>query len=83
MSLEFAYRFREDAAPSILHDLDVVAVLAQVPGDDGETIEAGTEGTIVSVVASGAAYVVEFDAPAGALATLPGDVLRLIGRVEG
>lgn len=80
MSFEFAYRIRTDRAPASLMDLDVVMLTADVTADDGATIEAGTEGTIVSIFRDGEAFVVEFDTPTGSLATVTGDTLTLIER---
>lgn len=82
MSIEFAYRFKSDAPPSDLRDLDVVALTADAISDDGVALEAGAEGTIVSVIRGGEAYVVEFDEPAWTLATLAPGILKLTARVE-
>ena len=82
MSFEFAYRFRSDAPPSDLRDLDVVVLTADATSDDGAVFKAGSEGTIVSVFRDGEAYVVEFEEPVGALATVLPGALKLIARVE-
>ena len=80
MSVEFAYRFREDVPRSSLRDLDDVVLTVAVEGDDGLMIPAGAEGTIVSVYNDGEAYVVEFAEPEGTLASVAPDEIR---RVEG
>jgi hypothetical protein len=46
--------------------------------DDGVTMEAGSEGTIVGVWRDGEAYEVEFAEPAGALATVEATDLLLV-----
>lgn len=70
MSLEFAYQFRQATPRSGFKDLDDVVLTAAVMSDDGDTIPAGSEGTIVSVHGAGDSFVVEFAEPAGALATV-------------
>ena len=82
MSVEFAFRFRQEVPQSNLRDLDRVALTAAVVSDDGEEIAIGAEGTIVSVYNDGEAYVVEFPAPLGALATVEPHALRLIERAN-
>lgn len=78
MSLEFAYRFHQDGPQPGLKDLDCVVLTAAVVSDDGDEIPAGTEGVIVSVHEGGATYVVEFDEPLGALATVEPHEIRLL-----
>ena len=51
-------------------DLDRVAITHAAVTDDGDTIPAGTEGTVVDVIRDGLAYAVEFPEPLGALATV-------------
>lgn len=80
MSFEFAYRFRQDEPKSTFRDLDRVALTAAVISDDGDALQVGVEGTIVSVYRDGEAYVVEFPTPLGALATVEPQRLRLIER---
>ncbi len=77
MSLEFAYRFREEGPRSGFRDLDIVVLTTPVVSDDRTSIPAGTEGTIVSVDASGEMYVVEFAEPAGTFATVEPHEIRL------
>ncbi|TXN51620.1 DUF4926 domain-containing protein [Methylobacterium sp. WL2] len=69
MSFEYAYRVWQTEPPSSLRDLDDVVLLVDAITDDGTTIHAGTEGTIVSVHGDGESYVVEFSEPVGALVT--------------
>ncbi|MDP4022378.1 DUF4926 domain-containing protein [Methylobacterium sp. NEAU 140] len=80
MSFAFAYRIREDVPRSDLRDLDRVALTAAAVSDDGDTVAAGTEGTIVSVYNDGEAYTVEFAEPPGTLATVEPAGLRLVER---
>lgn len=78
MSVEFAHRFRRDAPRSSLRDLEDAVLLVAVPSEDGDLIPAGTEGTIVSVHDDGAAYIVEFAEPEGALAAVGPDETRRV-----
>ncbi|MCJ2102230.1 DUF4926 domain-containing protein [Methylobacterium sp. E-046] len=80
MSVDFSYLLRKEDPGAALRDLDDVVVLASVVTDDGETIPAGTEGTIVGVWKDGEAFFVEFAEPEGALATVRPINLRRIGR---
>lgn len=78
MSVEFAYRFREDVPRSSLRDLDDVVLTVAVESDDGLRIPAGAEGTIVSVYNDGEAYIVEFAEPEGTLASVAPDEIRRV-----
>lgn len=80
MSVEFAYRYRPDAPPSDLRDLDVVALTAAVFTDEGDEVAVGTEGTIVAVHGNGVSFVVEFDEPYGSLATVEPSQIRFVER---
>jgi hypothetical protein len=80
MSLKFAYQFREEAPRSGFCDLDVVVLTAPVVSDDGVSIPAGTEGTIVSVDDSDGTYLVEFPEPDGTLATVRSHEVSLVAR---
>ncbi|MBE7203328.1 MAG: DUF4926 domain-containing protein [Parafilimonas terrae] len=84
MTLEFAYRFREQTASSSFRDLDDVVLTAAITSDDGIPVPAGTEGTIVSVHGPdwGDTYVVEFAEPEWTLATVDRDKIRLVGSAE-
>ena len=82
MSIETFHLMRRSAVQTNLRDLDRVALTAAVVTDDGDTVEAGTEGTVVGVWRRGAAYEVEFAHPVGALATVEAIRLRLIERAE-
>lgn len=76
MSLEFAYRLKSEAPQSSFRDLDAVVLSAPAVSDDGDTIPAGTAGTIVSVHGTGQSYVVEFSQPEGALVTVEPHEIR-------
>jgi hypothetical protein len=80
MTLKFAYRFREEAPRSGFRDLDVVVLTAPVVSDDGVSIPAGTEGTIVSVDDPAETYTVEFAESDGTLATVRPHEMSLVGR---
>lgn len=80
MTAEAFYQFRQgDPLPGI-RDLDVVMLTRVVETDDGDTMPEGSEGTVLSVYANGAAYVVEFSEPVGAMATVRASDLRLVER---
>lgn len=76
MSLEWAFRFRQDTPRSGFQDLDDVVLLTLAVTDQGHVIPAGTEGTIVSVHGDGSSYVVEFAEPVGALVTVQPHQIR-------
>lgn len=78
MTFQFAYRFTQEAPRSSLRDLDSVVLTASMVSDDGDTIAAGTEGTIVSTHGDGASYVVEFAEPPGALVTVEPHQIRAV-----
>jgi len=80
MSVDFSYLLRKDDPGATLRELDDVVLLASVVTDDGDTIPAGTEGTIVGVWKGGEAFFIEFPEPVGALATVPPTDLRGTGR---
>ena len=56
-----SYRLTPEA-PATFADLDLVRVTCAITTDEGETVPAGTRGTIVAVYRDGAAYEVEFSA---------------------
>lgn len=80
MSVDAHFIVRRNELRSDLRDLDRVALKAASVMDDGVTLEAGTEGTIVGIWRGGKAYEVEFAAPAGALAAIEATDLRLVSR---
>lgn len=80
MSVEVLYLLRKDEPGVALRELDDVALLAAVVTDDGDTIAAGTEGTIVGVLREGETFIVEFAEPAGALADVEAAQIKRIGR---
>lgn len=55
---------------ALLRELDDVRMTNDVTTDDGDTIAAGADGTVVAVWNAGEAYDVEFPEPMGALATV-------------
>lgn len=63
---------------TLFKDLDRVAITHAGVTDDGDTIPAGTEGTVVDVIREGLAYAVEFPEPLGALATVLATELHLL-----
>jgi hypothetical protein len=78
MSVDAHCSVRRNELRSDLRDLDRVALKAAAVTDDGVTMEAGSEGTIVGVWRDGEAYEVEFAEPAGALATVEATDLLLV-----
>ncbi|MFD6317694.1 MULTISPECIES: DUF4926 domain-containing protein [Methylorubrum] len=80
MSVEVVYQWSEDRPGAVLRELDDVRVLADVVTMDGDTVAAGTEGTVVAVWHGGEAYEVEFPEPMGALATVKAKDVIFAGR---
>ncbi|GJD43525.1 hypothetical protein AFCDBAGC_1377 [Methylobacterium cerastii] len=70
MSVDTIHLMRRTDPSAPLRDLDDVRVLASVVTLDGDTIPAGTEGTVVAVWGAGEASEVEFSEPLGPLATV-------------
>lgn len=63
MSVEVLYLLRKDEPGAVLRELDDVVLLVDSLTDRGDTIRAGTEGTVVAVWQEGSAYEVEFAEP--------------------
>ena len=80
MTIETCDRIGRSEPRTDLRDLDRVALTVAAITDDGDTIAAGTEGTVVGVWREGAAYEVEFASPEGALATVEATDLHLVTR---
>ena len=77
MSYDTLYQSRAPLTqPQGFAELSVVALLSDVVTDDGVTVPAGTEATIVGVWGDGKAYEVEFDEPVVGNATVRADALR-------
>jgi hypothetical protein len=77
MSFDTLYQSRAPVTqPQHRAELNFVTLLREVLTDDGLTVPAGTEGTIVGVWGGGEAYEVEFDEPVVGNATVRADVLR-------
>lgn len=79
MSIEVSYTLRRAEPGALLRELDDVRVTIDVTTDDGDTIAASTEGTVVAVWNGGEAYDVEFSEPMGALAMVRAADLARIG----
>lgn len=80
MSVEVLYLLRRDEPGVTLRELDDVALLIDAVTDQGDTIAAGTDGTVVAVWGDGANFEVEFAEPEGSLATVPASGLKRLGR---
>lgn len=80
MSIDTFFLMRRHGPPSDLRELDRVCLIDPVIADDGDAIEAGSQGTVVGIWRDGGAYEVEFASPEGALATVEAEGLRLIER---
>ncbi len=80
MSIEVSCTLRRNEPGALLRELDDVRVTVDVTTDDGDTIAAGIEGTVVAVWNGGEAYDVEFPEPMGALATVRAADLARVGR---
>ncbi|MGE7416352.1 DUF4926 domain-containing protein [Methylobacterium tarhaniae] len=65
MSIDVSYTLRKAEPDALLRELDDVCITTDVTTDDGDTIAAGTEGTVVAVWNGGEAYDVEFPEPMG------------------
>ncbi|KNY20910.1 hypothetical protein [Methylobacterium sp. ARG-1] len=77
MSFDTLYQSRDPVTPRpAFAELSVIAVLRDVQADDGVTVPAGTEGTIVGIWAGGEAHEVEFDEPVVGNATVRAEALR-------
>lgn len=63
-----------------VRELDRVALLADVVGDDEVNVPAGSVGTVVAVWGQGAAFEVEFTRPVDALATVEAALLKVVER---
>lgn len=85
LSLVVDSRSAQDRAPAgaLFRELDRVRTLADVVGEDGEAVPAGSTGTVVAIWDGGAAFDVEFTRPVEALAALSPDTLTLVERTEG
>lgn len=85
LSLVVDSRPAEDRAPTgaLFRELDRVRILTDTVGEDGESVPAGSTGTIVAVWNGGAAFDVEFTRLVEALAALAPDRLALVERAEG
>lgn len=72
-----AFLYVEGSEPlTKFRDLERVATTLAATADDGRTVPAGSEGTVVDVIKNGLAYAVEFTRPIDALATLLPNELR-------
>lgn len=80
MSVEIVYQSHDDRPGAALRELDDVRVTVAVTTWDGDSIPAGTEGTVVAVWRDGLAYEVEFPEPMSALATVRAEDLVFTGR---
>ncbi|CAA2156736.1 DUF4926 domain-containing protein [Methylobacterium brachiatum] len=82
LSLVVDSRSPADRAPTgtAFRELDRVRTLAEVIGEDGERVPAGSTGTIVAVWGAGAAFDVEFTRPVEALAAIAPESLVLVER---
>ncbi|MCJ2059640.1 DUF4926 domain-containing protein [Methylobacterium sp. J-048] len=56
--------------------LDAVTLAADAQTDDGETVPAGTVGTVVAVWGEAEAFDIEFDAPFTGLVTIDREMIR-------
>ena len=71
---------RDRSEPRRIQELDRVALLVDVLGDDDVRVPAGSVGTVVAIWAGGAAFEVEFARPVDALATVEAVLLRVVER---
>lgn len=59
-----------------LAELSIVEILADVRAEAGQTVPAGSVGTVVVVAREGEGYIVEFSEPAGTLACVEAHLVR-------
>lgn len=64
-------------------ELDRVRTLVEVRGEDGESVPAGSTGTVVAIWGEGASFEVEFTRPVEALAAIEPGSLTLVERARG
>ena len=85
LSLVVDSRSIEDRAPAgaLFQEFHRVQTLTDVVGEDGESVPAGSTGTVVAIWGEGAAFDVEFTRPIEALAALGPDLLTLVERAAG
>lgn len=77
MSIETLHTLRRAPVASPLHHAySVVVLVSDIATDDGQTVPAGSRGTIVEVYGAGAAYEVEFVRPVVGNATVRAERLR-------
>ncbi|MFY9290806.1 MAG: DUF4926 domain-containing protein [Methylorubrum rhodinum] len=74
---------QRSAPPAAFRELDRVRTLEVVSGEDGETVPAGSEGTIVAVWNGGAAFDVEFVRPVETLAAIAPEALQRVEPTDG
>ncbi len=74
---------QRSAPPPAFRELDRVRTLEVVSGEDGETVPAGSEGTVVAVWNGGEAFDVEFVRPVETLAAIVPKALQLVERKDG
>lgn len=78
MSVEVLYLLRRAESGAPLRELDDVRLRVDLVTDAGDTIPAGTEGTVVYVAPGAETLIVEFSDPEGALVTArASDVVRI------
>ncbi len=76
------YMHTAEAEPAI-PELSVVALRAELRLADERVLPAAAEGTVVGLWGDGKGYVVEFDEPFRAVASVEGDQLREVARFGG
>lgn len=80
MSVESLFYYRSANAASAIPELSIVALRADLTLNDKRVMPAETEGTVVGLWGDGKGYVVEFDEPFHAIATLEAEQLREVVR---
>ena len=64
-----------------IDELDAVTLAVETRTEDGETVPAGTVGTVVAVWGQAEAFDIEFDAPFTGLVTVGPEMLRDLERI--
>lgn len=83
MTVDPLFYVRTTDARAAIPELSVVALRADLTLADARVIPIAAEGTVVGLWGDGRGYVVEFDAPFHAVASVEADQLREVVRFGG
>lgn len=85
VSLTLDSRLAASGGPEAMafRELDRVRTLVEVRGEDGESVPAGSTGTVVAIWGEGASFEVEFTRPVETLAAIEPGSMTLVERTSG